>query len=612
MLAAAKMDLLGFLSRFILLPVIRQRRVLLSALIALIVLAFSQALALLISKGFLTAFFTDPNKPYVSLTELLPAKFLTYLPNAFSLEIPSDDIVWLVPASIFAVGLLKAGASYVYSFGLARLSLKVAQNYRERVFEAVLQLPWLQSSGRSPGDWMTVIMADAMFIQSRLTDFLVAFVKDVVLIISCMVTLAFVHLPAAIVLICIAPLIAWKMGRTGRKIAWYAEAFQRELGALAGMLLGIRERFRFMRAQHGETLECEMFAERNRQYLKMMTGSIFVRSVVAPGMEWFGFILFATFIFGWSRKWPYFDVAPDLVLQFFISLGLILKPVRELGEQVARLGETIGGLKRSMAVVNAVQLRTNPDSIISELPDGEARAASVVISRLEVDYGERVALIADDLVINPGKTIAVVGPSGSGKSSLLRVLAGLVPPQKWQANVPWLEIRTRSAMVSQAPFLFKDSLRKNLLYGLTVARDLTEAELSIWRSLATVNLEELIKSMPDQLDSSFNPLDANLSGGQVQRLVIARALLRNPKLMLLDEATSAVDVASELDITRRLVDDAKSNGRCLISVTHRLQWLSFYDEIWFVEGGRVIKKGPLNQMMDFDRFRRFLSAEVPE
>jgi ABC-type multidrug transport system fused ATPase/permease subunit len=378
------------------------------------------------------------------------------------------------------------------------------------------------------------------------------------------------------------------------------------------MLLGIRERFRFMRAQHGESLECEMFAERNHQYLKMMTGSIFVRSIVAPGMEWFGFILFAAFILGWSRKWPYFDVAPDLVLQFFISLGLILKPVRELGEQVARLGETIGGLKRSMAVVNAVQVSTNPDFTVTDLPGGEVRADGVVIARIEVDYGERVALLADDLFINPGKTIAVVGPSGSGKSSLLRVLAGLVPPQKWQANVPWLELRTRSAMVSQTPFLFKDSLRKNLLYGFTATSDHTDAELSIWRALAAVNLDELIKSMPDQLDASFNPLDANLSGGQVQRLVIARALLRNPKLLLLDEATSAVDVASEFDITRRLVDDTKSQGRCLISVTHRLQWLSFYDEIWFVEAGRVIKQGPLNQMMEFDRFRRFLSAEVPE
>ena len=611
MSAAAKMDLPGFLSRMILVPVLRQRRVLLSVVVALIILAVSQALALIISKGFLTAFFTDPNKSVVSLAELVPAQLLQYFPTLLNLQMQRDEIVWMVPASILSVGILKAGASYVYNFGLARLALKVAQNYRERVFEAVLQLPWLQSSGRSPGDWMTVIMADAMFIQSRLTDFSVAFVKDVVLIFSCMMTLAFVHPPAALVLLCLAPLIAWQMGRTGKKIAWYAEAFQRELGSLAGMLLGIRERFRFMRAQHGERMECEMFAERNRHYLRMMTGSIFVRSIVAPGMEWFGFVFFAVFIFGWSRKWPFFEVAPDLVLQFFIALGLILKPVRELGEQVARLGETIGGLKRSMSVVNAVQPMVNKDLLPQKLPGEDASQGEVSVLKLEVDYGERIALIGEDLQIKPAKTIAVVGPSGSGKSSLLRVLAGLVPPQKWQANAPWVELRASSAMVSQTPFLFKDTLRKNLLYGSSANADFANAESSIWGALRAVNLADLIEGMPEGLDSMFNPLDANLSGGQIQRLVIARALLRNPRLMLLDEATSAVDVASELDITRRLVADAKTHGRCLISVTHRLQWLSLYDEIWFIEGGRVQAKGSLEKLMEFDRFRKFLSAEAP-
>jgi ABC-type multidrug transport system fused ATPase/permease subunit len=495
----------------------------------------------------------------------------------------------------------------VYNFGLARLALKVAQNYREQVFEAVLKLPWLQSAARNPGDWMTVIMADAMFIQSRLTDFSVAFVKDVVLIFSCMMTLAFVHLPAALVLLCLTPLIAWQMGRTGKKIAWYAEAFQRELGALAGMLLGMRERFRFMRAQHGETLECQMFAERNRQYLKMMTGSIFVRSIVAPGMEWFGFVFFAIFIFGWSRKLPFFEVAPDLVLQFFIALGLILKPVRELGEQVARLG--MGGLKRSMAVVNAVRPMVNENFSFEKAGGRDGLLCEVSVLKLEVDYGERIALIGEDLVIKPGKTIAVVGPSGSGKSSLLRVLAGLVPPQKWQANVPWVDLIENSAMVSQTPFLFKDTLRKNLLYGMNETADFSNTESSICSALRTVNLADLIEGIPGGLDAMFSPLDANLSGGQIQRLVIARALLRNPRLMLLDEATSAVDVASELDITRRLVADAKANGRCLISVTHRLQWLAHYDEIWFIEGGRVQEKGSMEKLMEFERFRKFLSAE---
>ena len=609
MLAAAKMDLPGFLRRMILVPVLRQRRVLFSVVAALVVLSVSQALALIISKGFLTAFFTDPNKAVVSLAELVPSQVLKYFPVLLNLQLQSDDIVWMVPGSILAVGILKAGASYVYNFGLARLALKVAQNYREQVFEAVLQLPWLQSSARNPGDWMTVIMADAMFIQSRLTDFSVAFVKDVVLIFSCMMTLAFVHPPAALVLLCLTPLIAWQMGRTGKKIAWYAEAFQRELGALAGMLLGIRERFRFMRAQHGERLECEMFAERNRQYLRMMTGSIFVRSIVAPGMEWFGFLFFAGFIFGWSRKLPFFEVAPDLVLQFFIALGLILKPVRELGEQVARLGETMGGLRRSMAVVNAVRPKVNENFSFENAPSKEGLLGEVSVLNLEVDYGERIALIGDELVIKPAKTIAVVGPSGSGKSSLLRVLAGLVPPQKWQANVPWVDLRENTAMVSQTPFLFKDTLRKNLLYGMNANADFADTESSIWNALRAVNLAELIEAMPDGLDSMFSPLDANLSGGQIQRLVIARALLRNPRLMLLDEATSAVDVASELVITRRLVADAKTNGRCLISVTHRLQWLAHYDEIWFIEAGRVQKKGSMEKLMEFERFRKFLSAE---
>ena len=604
----AKLELAGFLGRFILLPVLRQRRIVLASMLALSVLATSQALALIISKGFLTAFFADPSKPSVGLSELLPIQVLQYFPALTQLQMRRDDVVWMVPTSIFAVGILKASASYVYSFGLANLALKVAQNYRERVFEAILRLPWLKSSGRSPGDWMTVIMSDAMFIQTRLTDFSVAFVKGVVLILSCLITLAFVHLPAALVLVGITPVIALQMGRTGRKIAWYAEAFQRELGALASMLLGIRERFRFMRAQQGEALECKMFAERNRQYLKMMTGSIFVRSIVAPGMEWLGFVLFATFIFGWSRKLPFFEVPPDLVLQFFIALGLILKPVRELGEQIARLGETIGGLKRSMSVVNAVGV--DDDLLLASVPSGSDHQGEIRIKRLDVDYGERVAFIGENLKLGPGKTIAIVGPSGSGKSSLLRVLSGLVPPKNWDANVAWIELRALSAMVSQTPFLFKGSLKSNLLYGLEPQADLAAIEHSISSCLSAVNLKDTISGMPAGVDSLFNPLDSNLSGGQIQRLVIARALLRNPRIMLLDEATSAIDVASELDITRRLVDDARSRGRCLVSVTHRLQWLSFYDEIWFVEGGRILMKGALEELMTVDRFRRFLTAEV--
>jgi ATP-binding cassette, subfamily B, bacterial MsbA len=610
MLDAKKNNLLEFLKRFIVVPLLGQRRILASVVLALVILAFSQALALIVSKGFLTAFFTDPSSQLITLSRLLPERALDYFPTLVNLQVPRDSVIWFVPASIFIVGLFKASATYVYNFGLSRLSLKVAQNYREKIFETVLHLPWLQAANRSAGDWMTVIMADAMFIQTRLTDFAVAFVKDVVLIISCLVTLAFVHLPAAVFLCVLVPLIAWKMGRTGKRIAWYAEAFQKELGALAGILLGIRERFRFMRAQRGESLELDKFSQRNVAYLNMMNGSILIRSVVGPGMEWLGFSLFALFIYGWSRKIALFDVPPDLVLQFFIALGLILKPVRELGEQIARLGETLGGLKRSMAVINAVQFGGSPSIMQETSSRNQLVSPDFLISNIMVDYGDRVALTAEDLEIKPSKTIAIVGPSGSGKSSLLRVLAGLIPPQVWKCDVQWSELKAHTAMVSQAPFLFKDVLRKNLIYGIKNDKEGVEEDKLIWNSLAIVGLEDYVKSLPNKLDSDFNPLDATLSGGQIQRLVIARALLRDPMVLLLDEATSAIDVAAEFDITRGLIADAKKRGRCLIAVTHRLQWLSSYDEIWFVEKGRILKKCSFEQMREFGRFRSFLTTEI--
>jgi ABC-type multidrug transport system fused ATPase/permease subunit len=179
----------------------------------------------------------------------------------------------------------------------------------------------------------------------------------------------------------------------------------------------------------------------------------------------------------------------------------------------------------------------------------------------------------------------------------------------WECNVNWADLRAASSLVSQSPFLFKDTIRNNLLYGY-VGRDAGDAlDARLWACLNAVNISTFLRELPAGLNTVFNPLDSNLSGGQVQRLVIARALLRDPRVLLLDEATSAVDVASEFEITQSVIDDAKRHQRVLIAVTHRLQWLSLYDQVWFVEDGRVMFTGSFEAIQKYQRFKSFISTE---
>ena len=614
MTRARSTSLIDFLKRFMLAPVLSEKTILLMVVFSLVFLSITQGVFLLLIKGFLAAFFTSADAENIRLGNLVPETMRQWIPAFEQLTISRSFLSVLVPVGIVVAGILKAFATYLYNLGIFRLSLKVAQNYREKIFEGVMALPWLSSSKRSPGEWMSVIMADAIFIQSRLTDFSTAFIKDGVLILSCLVTLSIIHWPAALALILIAPFIGWQMGRAGKRIAWFTEAFQRELGLLAGQLLGIRERFRFVRAQQGETFERTHFEARNTAYLKMMNGSIFLRAIVAPGMEWVGFFIFALFIYAWTRKIPGFDLSPDVVIQFFVALGLILRPIREMGEQVARWSETVGGLRRSMEVINEV------DQFESQLGGVERRKVLsqhlpptfVQINSMEISYERRLAFSASNLNLKPGHSVAIIGPSGAGKSTIVKCLAGLIPPSSWQASMPWPQIVNHTTLVSQSPFLFKDTLRGNLLYGLSGSERQTVTDKMLWDSLRLVNLEDTIKVLPNGLESEFNPIQTNLSGGQIQRLVIARAILRRPNILMLDEATAAIDGATERDISTRLIAASRHDGTILIAVTHRLRWLGLYDEVWFVENGRLELAGSHTDLLTRPRYRQFTSTEDGE
>jgi ATP-binding cassette subfamily B protein len=187
----------------------------------------------------------------------------------------------------------------------------------------------------------------------------------------------------------------------------------------------------------------------------------------------------------------------------------------------------------------------------------------------------------------------------------MRCFAGLIPPSEWNSNLAWSDFIQYSSFVSQSPFLFHDTLRSNLVYG---AADASPSDGEITDALKKVGLDIFLGTLPSGLDTLFNPVAHNLSGGQIQRLVVARAMLRGRPILLLDEAMAAIDGATEQSLTNALIDIVHLASTVLLSVTHRTTWLHLFDEVWFLENGRIVMKGPHDSLLKDRKYRDFIAS----
>lgn len=593
-------------------PILAQRTRLWLLGIALIVLGLSESFLLINVRGFIKVLFHDARVATVALSDILPESFVRHVPAFAAYQVPVHDLAFYVPSIILLAGLFKSVATYLYLSNQQALSLFLAKNYRDRLFSALIALPYIEIKKRPAGEWMSLIMNDVMLLQTRFSDLMTALVKDTFLLLACFVALSLVHWPSALILLVFSPFIAFGLGQSGKRIAFFTEAFQRELARMAGAVLDLRARFEFVRSQGGEGRERERFGSLTQSYFEMMRRSLIIRSAFSPVLEFLGFAFFAGFVWAVGRGYWAQNFTPALLMQFFVALGLLFRPLKEIGEQLARYHETKGSLVASLATFQKLdelggssRRRLHPSGL--GLPD-EKSFQGWHLRRLVGGFFGEVRFDSSNLSIRPGRTIAVIGPSGAGKSTLIRTLAGLIEPIAWEGSLPWQEAIRHVSFVSQEPFLFFDSLRANLQYGLDPRVGMDEKVL--WDALEAVNIDTEVRHLPHGLETQLHAIGANVSGGQLQRLVIARALLRKKWVWLLDEATSAIDLASEKDITERLIAAAREADKALIAVTHRLTWLPLYDEVWFVEGGHLLYVGPHDQLLREPRYRAFCLREA--
>jgi len=544
---------------------------------------------------------------YVSLSSLLPLS-LKNLPIS-SMKFDKSQLLIAVPIALIVAGVVRSIANYLFQLNQAALSLRVATEYRQGLFKGLLKKSFLDTDQQSAATWMSILMNDVLYLQMKFSEVTTVMLRDSVLVIGCFAAVFIIHWPTGIALALGAPVFAKVMGRGGKKISRYSEMWQGDLARISSFVLDVRSRFNFIYAQNATNLEISRFEKLNDSYYGKIRKSILIRSSFAPMVELFGFAVFALFFYLVGRRKFGFDFSYDVMIQFFAALGMLLRPLRNLGEQFARFGELRGGLTRGLSLIDN-------DSFTREVPKGDDKQVSddlnlpiqISIHSCLLKLSEKKILSLKDLTFDMGTSVAIVGSSGVGKSFLLKVLSGLVMADNWDSNVSQDVLKCKTSMVSQSPFLFSDTIRNNLLYS----NDLNITESDIKSSLESVNLWEDVQGFPQGVDTEYDPLNPKFSGGQIQRLVIARALLKKRPILLFDEATSAIDLTNERSLLANVIKESKDSKSLFISVTHRLHVLEDFDRVLLMNNGEVVLDGTHLELLKHKEYRAFYNAQLSE
>ena len=275
-------------------------------------------------------------------------------------------------------------------------------------------------------------------------------------------------------------------------------------------------------------------------------------------------------------------------------LTIVAFPIRSIGWLLGEFPRSVVGFDRVRAVLQETGEMEYGDSPVPRAGDG----ARLEVDRLAFGYDGAPVLRDVTFTVEPGRTVAIVGATASGKSTLTTLLFRLVDPDDGSVRIDGLDLRALeqgalaqvAALVPQSAFLFDDTVRDNVTLGADVSDE------QVWEALRTAQADGFVAALPDGLDSRIGERGTTLSGGQRQRLSLARALVRSPRLLVMDDATSAVDPEVEARILAALRDT--SSSATVVLVAYRKATIGLADEVVFLQHGRVVDRGTHQALLD--------------
>jgi ATP-binding cassette, subfamily B, multidrug efflux pump len=377
-------------------------------------------------------------------------------------------------------------------------------------------------------------------------------------------------------------------------------AAREELSSLNGMLqeningIGVVQLFR------RETLNSDSFRTKNLEYITAVDQTIFYDSAVSASLEWISLVAIAGVLCvgAWLITGGRLDFG--ILSSFVLFAQRLFEPLRQFAEKFTAIQAGFTAIERVSELLNEpIEIQDRAGHFAVPL-DAEVRG-EIRFEQVWFGYKPDEFVLHDlDFTIRPGEKVALVGPTGAGKSSIIRLLSRLYEPTKGRIlidgtdirDLPQAELRQRLAIILQDGFIFAGDVKSNITLGENYSLDEIKA------AAAKTNVDRLIEQLPQGYDTSLRERGTNLSGGQKQLLAFARAAIRDPKILVLDEATSSLDVGTEALIQEAL--ERMLENRTAIIIAHRLSTIRNVDRILVLKRGHLVESGSHEELLAID------------
>ncbi len=502
------------------------------------------------------------------------------------------EMLAILPLIIIALYTTKGLGRYLQAYYISYIGQDIIRRIRDKLVGHILQLDLVFFNSKHGGELISRITNDINRIQNAVSNQIAKIIQDILTVFALLFIVIYQSAELAFYGLVVMPLAFYPLSLLAKKMKKLSFKSQEKNSDITAHLSETFNNIEIIKANSTELMESERFEKHNKEFFNINIKSVKTNELVSPFMEILGAIAVAVVITIGGKQVIDGQITVGTFFSFMTALLMLYTPLKSISSLYNKLQDAIAANER---INELFALKAEIKSGALTLP---LDIQNVKFEDIKLVFGDKIALNGINLEANRGETIALVGDSGGGKSSLINTLIRFYDIKDGTIKVngqnlqefTLQSLRDNISIVTQRVYIFNDTIAKNISYGQTLDKQ------RVISALKQAHALEFVDNLPNGLDTVLDEFGTNLSGGQRQRIAIARALYKNPQILILDEATSALDNESESVITEVL--NEVSSDKITFVIAHRLSTIKNANKIAVFKDGKIVCQGSEKELLE--------------